>query len=123
MNRIAIVEDDRVILDIMREAFESFGFMVLAAESGEEALDKLDGSTRVLFVDLNLTGMSGVELCRRLRQDSSPRIIYAVTGYASAIDLDECKEVGFDDFFTKPVRLDTLHLAVRQGFERLSSTS
>ncbi len=117
--KILILDDDQAIRDMMTTAFEKLGYSVTATESGEEALDLLNHTIRVMFVDLNLPGINGIEFCRRVRRNDPLTVIYAVTGYASLFELADCREAGFDDYFTKPVKLETLFLAAQQAFDRI----
>lgn len=119
--KILLVDDEPAILQMFSEAFEIMGYKVFAAASGEEALKILENENiQVMFLDLNLPGMSGVELCRRIRADKPIAIIYAVTGYVSLFELTDCREAGFDDYFSKPVPLRTLVNAAQEAFKKLT---
>ena len=101
-------------------AFSKDGYIVRSAESAEEALEILkDEKFQVMFLDLNLPRMNGVELCKQIRKDMPIGIIYAVTGYASLFELADCREAGFDDYFTKPVKLEMLFRAAQDAFEKI----
>jgi CheY-like chemotaxis protein len=63
--------------------------------------------------------MNGIELCRRIRKDKPISIIYAITGWAGLFEVEECREAGFDDFFTKPFRMEVIFSAVENAFEKL----
>ena len=117
---ILVVDDEEMIRNLMKEAFSKAGYKVRTAESAETALKIMDGEKFwVMLLDLNLPGMNGVELCRKIRNDYPLAILFAVTGYASLFELSECREAGFDDYFTKPVTLSLLLEAVNRAFERL----
>ena len=118
--KILIIDDEPSIRVMLQEAFNEEGYQSRAAESAEEALAILkEENYWVIFLDLNLPGMSGVELCRQIHHDLPMAIIHAVTGYASLYDLVECREAGFDDYFTKPVDLHTLFTAAEDAFNKL----
>jgi CheY-like chemotaxis protein len=72
-----------------------------------------------MFLDIRLPGMSGVELCKKIRSKDQISIIHAFTGYSNIYGLLECRAAGFDDFFVKPVKLDVLLKAAQDSFERL----
>lgn len=117
---ILVVEDEEMIRNLLKEAFSRAGHTVRTAESAEAALKTLAAEKFwVMLLDLKLPGMSGVELCRKIRNDYPLAILFAVTGYASLFELSECREAGFDDYFTKPVTLSLLLEAVNRAFERL----
>ena len=117
---ILVVDDDDAIRTLLVDAFGDAGYQVISAASGEEALEKALGrNLQVMFLDLKLPGINGLELGRRLRKDNPISVIYAVTGYVSLFELADCREAGFDDYFTKPVSLSTLIKAAEQAFEKL----
>ena len=117
--KLLIVDDEECIRDMLEEAFSRAGYTVRSAENAEEALEVLkQNNVHVMFLDLNLPGMNGVELCKQLRKDRPNDIIYAITGYSSLFELAECREAGFDDYFQKPVELKTLFKAAQDAFEK-----
>ncbi|RLC16459.1 MAG: response regulator [Deltaproteobacteria bacterium] len=117
---LLIVDDDAVILHMFKEAFTKAGYAVHTAESGEEALDILKQHRfHVMFLDLKLPGMNGIELCRHIKEDIPEAMAFAVTAYASIFELSDCFEAGFDDYFTKPVNLETLFKATRNAFNQI----
>ncbi len=80
----------------------------------------------ILFLDLKLPGMNGLDLCRRIKKEWAMTIACAVTGYASLFEIYECREAGFDDYFTKPVDLSVLVEAAElasKKIERWKSSS
>ena len=118
---ILVVDDEKDIRNMLEQAFAGVGYSVSTAASGEKALEILEQeSIQVLFLDLNLPGMDGMELCRRIRKDRPMSIIFAVTGYASLFELRDCREAGFDDYFTKPVNMEDLYQAAHHAFEKLN---
>ncbi|HIJ54998.1 MAG TPA: response regulator [Deltaproteobacteria bacterium] len=118
---ILIVDDEAQIRNAFKMAFEQVGYSTYLAESGEEALDVLKtNNIHVMYLDLRLPGMNGLDLCRQIRKDQPISIIYAVTGYASIFELRDCREAGFDDYFAKPVELGVLCRTAEEAFEKLA---
>ncbi len=118
---ILIVDDEVQILKMMTQAFNRAGYEVQTAESAEEALDLIKTyKYLVFFLDLNLPGMNGIELCRRIRKDNPLTILYAVTGFASTFEVFDSRQAGFEDYFTKPVELKKLLEAAEQAFKKLA---
>jgi len=118
--RILVVDDEPHIRDMYALAFSKAGYGFQKAESAEEALDILKKERYwVMFLDLNLPGMNGVDLCRRICKAYPMTISYAVTGYASLFDLNECREAGFDDYFIKPTSLADMVAAAEHAFKKL----
>ena len=119
-NKILVVDDEAAIRDSFEKAFTAKGFFVRCAETAEEALEILKvENIQVMFLDLNLPEMSGVELCKRIRKDKPVSMIHAVTGYTSLFELVDCRDAGFDDYFTKPVELKSLFKAAEDAFEKI----
>jgi len=118
--RILVVDDEVSILDMMKEVFESEGYTVLTAENAEDALEIIKNEpVWVMFLDIKLPGMSGVELCKKIRKDDQISIIHAFTGFSNLYGLLECRSIGFDDFFLKPVKIEPLLKAARDSFDKL----
>ena len=119
--KILIVDDEEVIRDLLNKIFTSEGYTVRMAEHAEKAMEILKKeSIMVMFLDLNLIGeTNGIELCRKIRKDNYVGIIYALTGYTDLFSLLACRSAGFDDFFTKPVSIETLLESSEQAFKKL----
>ena len=116
--RLLIVDDEEDVRLIFAEYLSEFGYEIHQAGTGSEALAKLGMfDFEVVFLDLNLPDMNGLDICRRLREDKSKAAVFAVTGFLRDFSLSQCKEAGFDDFFAKPVSLSVLHNAALRGFE------
>ena len=84
---------------------------VVIAGSGDQALQALqDGHFDVMLCDVQMPGMDGYELVRRVRAEPAWAAlpIIALTAHASARDRDLCRAAGMDDYITKPIRVDAL---------------
>jgi DNA-binding response OmpR family regulator len=122
MNKtILVVDDEAPIRDLLEQMFEEAGYEVVTAESGEAALSELEKENiQVIFSDLKMPGMSGMDLCRRIRERNAIACVYAMTGFSSLFDLAECRDAGFDDYFLKPFEIATLLKAADDAFDKLS---
>ncbi len=117
---ILIVDDDDMIIDLFKNGFNRVGYTARRAKSAEEALAILDRETyQVMFLDLKLPKMNGVELCKKIRKKKPTTIIFAVTGYATEFEFTDCRKAGFDDYFTKPVDLKILFRAALEAFDKI----
>ena len=117
---ILFVEDEEMIREILKEAFINEGYDVDVTETGEEALEILNKKNiQVMFLDLKLPGINGLDLCREIRKINPVACIYAMTGYTSLFELVDCREAGFDDYFTKPTKLPILLKAAQDAFDKL----
>ena len=119
-DKILVVDDEMSIRSLFEEVLSDAGYDVRLAENGERALDILqEEDIDVIFLDLRLFGMNGIELCRNIRKTNPLAMIYAMTGWAALFEIEECREAGFDDYFTKPVSAEMLSTAVKDAFEKL----
>ncbi len=102
MTRLLVVEDEESFSDALSHMLRREGYDVTIARTGPEALTQFErhGADLVLL-DLMLPGLSGTEVCRRLRQVSSVPVIM-LTARDSEVDKVVGLELGADDYVTKP---------------------
>lgn len=118
---ILVVDDEISIREIFEETFHDTDYALRSAENADQALDILNGKNiDVIFLDLKLFGMNGIELCRQIRKSKPVSLIYAITGWSTLFEIEECREAGFDDYFTKPVTIELIIKAVDDAFEKLN---
>ncbi|MDI9571088.1 MAG: response regulator [Pseudomonadota bacterium] len=118
-NKVLVVDDERSMREMMGSILGDMGCEVFLADGAEEALAQVKHQDfTVIFLDLKLFGMNGIDLCRAIRGLKPLTILYAMTGWAGLFEIEECREAGFDDFFTKPIKLDALVQAVEAAFEK-----
>ncbi len=108
MNRreILIVDDDPRSRKLLSSYLKPKGYDVLMAESGEEALEvTLDSMPAVILLDVMMPGMTGLELCRRIKENPATRLtqIMMVTALGGENDRVEGLDTGADDYIAKPV--------------------
>lgn len=110
--KILIVDDERDIQTLFEQKFrkeikeKSFEFVF--AFSGEEALAYLNNQEHeavLILSDINMPGMSGLELLGHIKQKyhNPPPLVMMITAYGDAENYNMAKELGADDFLTKPV--------------------
>lgn len=100
--RVLIVEDEAKIVELLRLYLEKDGYQVLAASDGPQALGLAEkGKPDLVLLDLNLPGMDGLEVCRRLRAKGQVPIIM-LTARGEEVDRIVGLELGADDYVTKP---------------------
>ena len=120
MTRILLVEDEESYRDPLSYLLRKEGFEVSVAATGTEALEEFDrGGADLVLLDLMLPGVSGTEVCRRLRQRSSVPVIM-LTAKDSEIDKVVGLELGADDYVTKPYSSRELLARVRAVLRRQS---
>ena len=115
--RILVVDDERDIQILFEQRFRKeikLGEMEFVfAFSGEEALAYLKGHDRevvLILSDINMPGMSGLELLSRIKQmyTTPPPVVMMITAYGDAENYNSAKQLGADDFLTKPVDFSVL---------------
>jgi DNA-binding response OmpR family regulator len=116
--RVLIVEDDLDVRNAVELALRHQGHHVMAAGTGEEGLEQLHPfRPDVVVLDLMLPGMSGLDVCRRIRsRDQVPIII--VTARGDDVDVVVGLEAGADDYVVKPVQARVLDARIRAVLRR-----
>lgn len=118
--KILIVDDEASVRELFSSVFTDANYQVIAAEDGHQALDILKrDDIDVIFLDLKLFGMNGIDLCRQIRETKPMSIIFAVTGWVPLFEIEECRQAGFDDYFEKPLDMDILLSVVADAFKKL----
>jgi two-component system, OmpR family, phosphate regulon response regulator PhoB len=113
---ILVVDDEPSILDPVAAALTQEGYEVLTAQDGREALDlirascnrEIDTQIDLVILDLMLPILSGLDLCRMIRQENNPVLILILSARGSETDVVVGLEVGADDYLTKPFGLREL---------------
>jgi DNA-binding response OmpR family regulator len=113
-SQIALIDDDRAWVETLAEYLRGKGFAIRTAYDGVRGLSLLeDGGIPVALVDLNMPGMSGLELLRRLRQRRRPVAVLLVSADDDPSLAARVKAEGGDAFLPKTVSPRLLLSAVR----------
>ncbi len=111
---ILVVDDDAAVRMVASEMLGTLGCVVVSVNSGRDALEELDQNAyELIFLDVGMPIMSGVEVCRRIREHLPQQKIVFITGYSK----DDLTEV-LDDrtwVVSKPFSIDSLQAAVERG--------
>ena len=121
--RILIVDDEPQITRVLRRSLSSKGYEVQVASDGEEALEVYQAwKPNLIISDLSMSGMGGLELCRRLRAISQvPIIVLSVKGEEKT--KIEALDTGADDYITKPFGMEELFARIRVALRRSALAS
>ena len=112
MSRILVVEDEESYSDPLSYLLRREGYEVAVAETGPSALAQFDkNGADLVLLDLMLPGLSGVDVCRQLRQRSSVPVIMLTA---------KDSEIGADDYVTKPYSSRELLARIKAVLRRLS---
>ena len=118
---VLVVEDTPVNLKVVTVLLSRQGFDVRTASTAEEALQVLqEFRPRIVLTDIQLPGMDGLELIRRLKSNPLTRdtIVLAVTAFAMKSDERRALEAGCDGYITKPIDTRTFPTLIRQYLNR-----
>ena len=120
MSQILLVEDERHLAEGLAFNLRNAGYPVQIAESGEEALDLIEGSPEfdLVLLDVMLPGISGIEVARRLRRQGFTRSILMVSARGRGSDKIAGLDAGADDYITKPYDLDEVLARIRGALRR-----
>ncbi len=111
--RILVVDDEIEILRALQRSLTAHGFEVFSASNGEEALEAIaHHRPDLILLDLGLPGISGLEVCRRVRAESSLPIIVLSVKDAER-DKVQALDLGADDYVPKPFGIDEVLARIR----------
>ena len=116
---IMVIDDEQMILDMLRDQFEMEQYQVITAKSSEEALQKLNQQPDIILLDINMPGMDGLELCRAIRDHVACPILF-LTARIEEADRVAGLRAGGDDYILKPFSLAELTARVEAHLRRES---
>jgi two-component system response regulator HydG len=119
VTRVLVVDDEKAMADAMADDLTSRGFESLAATSADAAFSMLaqGDDVDVLVTDLNMRGMSGVDLCERVVQNRPDVPVIVVTAFGSMETAVATLRAGAFDFLTKPFDMAELAIAVERAVQ------
>ena len=123
--KILIVEDEPDIRDTLSYNFEKEGFKVLSSPNGKSALKLLESNEpNIVILDLMLPDMSGLDICRQIKNDKklSDTSIIMLTAKSEEVDRIVGFELGADDYVTKPFSVRELILRVKVLIKKHTTT-
>ncbi len=116
--KILVVEDNLVSRTLLQKTLDNRGHEIVTAEDGQQALEILSrGGVKLVIADWMLPGLDGLDLCRKIRQNSDDGYVYFImlTGKDQKNEIIEGLEVGADDYVTKPFDIEELKVRIRAG--------
>ena len=120
--RVLIVEDEDTLIELLEYNFKKEGYTVETASDGESALDKiLFKSPDLIILDWMLPKLSGIELCRQIRNTKQIKNIPVIMLTARGEERDRLKglEMGADDYVTKPFSINELLARAKAVLKRV----
>jgi DNA-binding response OmpR family regulator len=121
--RVLLIEDERKVASFIARALRENAYAVDVAESGEKGFEMAAGAAYdAILLDVRLPGISGIEVCRKLREEKIETPILMLTARSLVEQRVEGLDAGADDYLTKPFALEELQARVRalvrRGFNR-----
>jgi len=124
--KILVVDDEPDVQALFEQRFRreirAGEFQFSFSFSGEDALNYLENhASEVVMIlsDINMPGMSGIELLRSIRKDRpmAPPVIMMITAYGDKENYEQAMKFGADDFLTKPVNFTELKQKLQERYE------
>jgi phosphate regulon transcriptional regulator PhoB len=122
-NTVFVVEDDEDIAELLKFNLDKEGFIVKLEANGEKAYDEIIAQPPDLLVlDLNLPGLSGIEICKYLRENARTRDLPIIMLTARTQEIDKIIgfQMGADDYVTKPFSIRELIARIHALLRRTS---
>ncbi|MDB4979782.1 MAG: sensor histidine kinase/response rgulator [Myxococcales bacterium] len=119
-HEVLVVDDEAVVLTVLREALRRGGYRVTTAASAEEAIDLMHKRRfDLVLTDKNLPGASGLDVLRAARGLTPAPAIVLITGYTSYDSAVEALDIGAHDYIEKPIRdVEDLRFRIRRALSR-----
>jgi signal transduction histidine kinase len=113
--QILLVDDEADIREVLQITLIDFGYDVLAAENGQQALDLFNQTQPpIVITDIKMPGMDGIELLRRIKRDSPDTEVVMITGHGDMDLAIRSLKHEASDFITKPINVDSLEIALKR---------
>jgi len=118
--RILIVDDNREIRTILEEYLKEEGYLAEGAADGREALTKhLEEPFDLIITDLNMPGMTGMELIKEISKNEQTVEFIIITAYASLDTAIDAVKAGAYDYLVKPFRIEELKVVIKNAKDKI----
>ncbi|MDY0322885.1 MAG: response regulator [Candidatus Carbobacillus sp.] len=117
MRQLLVVDDQAGIRALLKEIFRREGYDVLEAADAEEGLAVISDAAKnigLILLDVKLPGMNGIDFLRQLHINGLNVPVVLMTAYGEVEQLEEAKQLGVKDFFSKPFDIDEIKQVVHR---------
>jgi CheY-like chemotaxis protein/two-component sensor histidine kinase len=118
---VLVVDDEKFIVDLVKEMLETLGYETVARYSSSDALEAFRArpqSFDLIITDMTMPHMTGVDLARKIRSIRPHTPVILCTGFSEMLDEKKVKQMGFQDLLMKPVSTRDLAVAVNKILAR-----
>src|SRR5437763_2100567 len=117
--RLLVVDDNKMFRDLVADQLNELDFEATSVESGEKALKSLaEADCDVVLLDIKMTGISGLDALRQIRQmEDAPEVIMLTADTSLSTGI-EAMRYGAYDYLTKPATLDEMETVIRKADEK-----
>lgn len=124
VRKVLVVDDDPVVAKSFERVLSGKGYAVITAADGEEALNKLRSENYdVVFTDIKMPGMNGIEVAERVKASQPWLPVVIVTGYGSASNEARARELGVAGFLQKPLSPEMIENSAREAVQRAAEAT
>ncbi|MCB9800088.1 MAG: response regulator [Candidatus Omnitrophica bacterium] len=121
MAKLLVVDDEIEICEFLKLFFEERGYQVSTAQSGEEALRKLDDQVHhVVLLDIHMPGVDGLMTLKEIKGRNYGIKVIMVTALETRDKIEEAMRLGADNYITKPLSLEYLERDVQEKVAQLA---
>jgi CheY-like chemotaxis protein len=116
LRKVLVVDDDPVVASSFHRVLSHDGYIVVTARDGAEALDKLnEGEYDVVFTDIKMPGMDGLELAEKVKARRSWTPVVIITGYGTEANEQRARAAGVRTFLHKPLSPEMIETSARDA--------
>ena len=114
--KILIADDESDIVSMLGSFFESKGFRVLPAFNGAEALKQVEKQPDIILLDINMPGLNGFEVAKRIREADKHVLIFFLSDRSDKADRLQGFQLKANDYLAKPFYPEELTARIRERF-------
>ena len=124
LRKVLVVDDDPVVGKSFDRVLSGKGYAVITASNGQEALNKLEAEDYdVVFTDIKMPGMSGLDMAERVKQRQPWLPVVIVTGYGSPENKARAEAAGVSSFLRKPLSPEMIEGSAQKAFSEKDATA
>lgn len=117
--KVLVIDDEKPTLSMFKLFLAAYGYDVFTAEDGEKGLELYkETSPDIVFTDIKMPGIDGLEVLRRIRKTSSETQVVIITGHGDMEKAVEALDMDASDFINKPVERAALNSALTRAEKR-----